>query len=191
MRGLITIVVLGLVALTAVAANGAQGPSLWLAQKSPVVVVGDGFKPGRTVTVTYASGTAHLRRTVTAGPKGSLRAVFGGTTFARCAGTKVAAGGAQLVVAPCSSPGGRPLLTGTLAGVVRGTAFLPHEHVQLVGRVSGAAPVTASVDAGAGGAFTGRVAVRRLACAEVFFSATGSLGSAATYTVAAPDCKAP
>ncbi len=191
MRGLITVVVLGAVGLTAVAANGAHGPSVWLAQKSPVVVVGSGFKAGRSVTVRYASGTAHLRRTVTVGPSGGLRTVFRGTVFARCAGAQVTAGGAELVVTPCSAPGGRPGLIGTLSGVVHGTAFLPHEHVQLEGRVSGQAPATASVDAGAAGTFTGRVPLRLLACAEVFYRATGSLGSAATYTVAAPDCKAP
>ena len=191
MRGLITIVALGFLALTAVAADGAQAPSVWLAQKSPVVVVGTGFKAGNAVRVTYASGALRRQRTVTAGSAGQVRAVFGGTTFARCRGAQLAAGGAELIVTPCSSPGGRPVLVGTLGGVVRGTAFLPHEHVQLLGRVSGQTPVTASVDAGAAGAFTGRVPVRRLACAEVFFRATGSLGSTATYTVAAPDCKAP
>ena len=152
MRGLITIVALGFLALTAVAADGAQAPSVWLAQKSPVVVVGTGFKAGNAVRVTYASGALRRQRTVTAGPAGQVRAVFGGTTFARCRGAQLAAGGAELIVTPCSSPGGRPVLVGTLGGVVRGTAFLPHEHVQLLGRVSGQTPVTASVDAGAAGA---------------------------------------
>ena len=191
MRGLITIVVLGFVALSAVAANGAQAPSVWLAQRSPVVVVGTGFKAGHAVRVTYASGTVQRRRTVLAGPSGQVRALFGATTFVRCTGAQVTAGGAELIVTPCSAPGGRPALIGTLSGVVSGTAFLPHEHVQLLGRLSGEAPVTASVDAGAAGTFTGRVPIRRLACAEVFFRATGSLGSAASFTVAAPDCKAP
>ena len=191
MRGLITIVVLGFVALTAVAANGAQGPSVWLAQKSPVVVVGTGFKAGRTVSVTYVSGLSHRRRTVTAGPAGQIRAVFGGTTFARCSGAQIAAGGAELIVSPCSAPGGRPTLIGTLSGIVSGRAFVPHEHVRLLGRVSGEEPVTAAVDAGPAGGFTGRLLVRRLACAEVFYRATGSLGSTATFTVATPDCKAP
>ena len=191
MRGFITAVVVGLVALTAVAANGAEGQSVWLAQKSPVTVVGGGFKAGRSVGVTYKVGAKRLHRTVTVGTAGTIRAVFRGVTFARCGGVQIVAGDASLTVRPCSAPGARPALTGTQSGIVRGTAFLPHERVQLLGRVSGEAPVTASLEAGAAGGFVGRVPVRRLACAEVFYRATGALGSAATYTVPAPDCKAP
>ena len=191
LRGLITSFAAGLVALTAVAANGAGGPTVWLAHKSPATVVGTGFGAGRNVAVTYTAGTKHLRRTVTAGPGGRIKAVFGGVSFARCGGVEIVAGDATLLVRPCSSPGGRPVLTGTQSGIVRGAAFVPREHVQLLGRVSGQAPVTASMDAGPAGAFVGRVPVRRVACAEVFYRATGSLGSTATFTVAAPDCKSP
>ncbi len=190
MRGLITAVLLGVVAFTAVAASGAAAPRVWLAQKSPAVVVGTGFKAGRSVAVTYASGAKHLRRTVTASSRGRIRAVFGGTRFARCSGVQIVAGDASLVVRSCAS-GGRPVLTGTLAGIVRGSSFLPHERVQLLARVSGQKPVSASFEAGSAGGFAGRVPVRMLACAEVFYRATGSLGSNATFTVAAPECKAP
>ena len=83
------------------------------------------------------------------------------------------------------------MLTGNQVGMVRGALFVPHEHVQLLGRVSGQTPVTVWFDAGSAGSFAGRVPVRLLACSEVFYRATGSLGSTATFTVPAPECKAP
>jgi hypothetical protein len=191
MRGLITGIAIGVVALTAVSANGASSQSVWLVQKSPATVAGSGFKAGRSVVVTYRTSTWHRQRTVTATAAGQITAVFRGVTFARCSGVQIAAGDAELIVRPCSSPGGRPVLLATQSGLVTGSKFLPHERVQLLGRASGQAPHSETVDAGPTGAFVERVPVQKLACAEIFYRATGALGSTASYTVPAPDCKAP
>ena len=104
MRGLITVLVLGVVALSAVAADGAQGPSVWLVQKSPATVAGTGFKAGRTVVVTYRTSAGRRQRAVTASAAGQITAVFRGVTFARCNGAQIVAGDASLVVRPCSAP---------------------------------------------------------------------------------------
>jgi hypothetical protein len=191
MRGFITGVVVGVVALSAVAANGAQGPSVWLVKKSPATVTGTGFKAGRSVVVTYRTSAWRRQRTVTASASGQINAAFAGVTFARCGGVQIVAGAAELIVRSCSSPGGRPLLLATQSGLVSGSKFLPHERVQLLGRTSGQEPVLETVQAGATGSFVQRVPVKKLACAETFYRATGALGSTATYTVTAPECKAP
>jgi len=190
MRFLLVIALLALVATAA--AVGSSRPRLLLVQASPVVVRGTGFVPGRGVAVTYSSGATRVRRVATAGTGGAVRVVFGGLRFDRCRGAKIQAPAAdEVVILPCSAPNGKPALSGTMNGVVRGVAFVPGEHVRVTGRVSDTNPVTAALDAGLAGTFVARLSLPRASCAEVFYRAVGSLGSAATFTVAAPACKAP
>jgi hypothetical protein len=190
MRFLPVIALLALVATAA--AVGSSRPRLLLVQASPVVVRGSGFTPGRAVAITYTSGATRLRRVATAGTGGAVRVVFGGLRFDRCRGAKIQAPAADdLLILPCSARNGKPALAGTMTGVVRGIAFVPGEHVRVTGRVSDTNPVTAAVDAGLEGTFVARLALPHAACAEIFYRAVGSLGSAATFTVAAPACKAP
>ena len=174
----------------AAVAGGTAQPIVRLVQASPVVVQGNGFKPGSSVTVRYVSGAARLRRAVTANRAGAFRVTFGGIVFARCKGLQLIAGPAALAVPTCSSPNGRPLLLGGLSGAVSGAAFVPGEHVVVTGRVSGAnaASVAAAV-AGSNGTFSTRLGLPHVQCAQVFYRAVGALGSQATFSVPAPACK--
>jgi hypothetical protein len=191
MRIALVSVVLALVP-AAVSAAGSTPPHVALVQAAPVVVAGGGFTPGHAVSVGYVSGAQHARREVRANAQGAVRAVFDGFAFVRCRGASVrAAGAAALVILPCSAPGGEPTVEGTIAGVVRGSAFVPGEHVVLMGRVSDADPVTTKLDAESDGSFATRLAVPRRECGELFLRAVGSLGSIATFTLARPDCKSP
>jgi hypothetical protein len=178
--------------LAAASAAGSSRPTLALVKASPVVVHGSGFTPGHVVSVTYASGTARVRRTATAGARGTVSAVFRGVTFSRCRGATIRAQtAAALVILPCSAPGGTPTLGGTIAGFVHGAAFVPGEHVRLTGRVSDTEPVTVTADAGAAGTFSAQLTIQHAACGELFVRAVGALGSTATFTAAAPACKTP
>src|SRR6476659_10132077 len=126
-----------LLLVCAAAAAGAESPRLTLLQASPVVVGGTGFTPGEKVSVRYTSGRTYLRRAVTATARGTVRVVFGGVTFVRCRGAAIRAEEtAEVVIRPCSVPDGRPRLSGTLTGLLRGVSFVPGEHVRLTGRVS-------------------------------------------------------
>jgi hypothetical protein len=181
-----------LVLVSSSAAAGAAAPRLTLLQASPVVVGGTGFTPGEKVSVGYTSGRTHLRRAATATARGTVRVVFGGVTFVRCRGAAIRAQEtAEVVILPCSVPNGRPRLSGTLTGLLRGVGFVPGEHVRLTGRVSDGDPVSATIDAGTSGAFVVRLPVQHAPCAELFYRAVGSLGSTATFSAAAPACKAP
>ena len=178
--------------VSAAAATGSPQPRIALVQASPVVVSGSGFAPGHTVTVTYASGSTRARRVATARALGVVRVVFKGLSFDRCRGATIQAPtAAELVILPCSAPNGKPSLAGAITGVVRGSAFVAGEHVRVTARVSDADPITQVVDADSGGTFVAHFALHRASCAEVFFRAVGSLGSAATLTLAAPACKSP
>jgi hypothetical protein len=190
MRYLLVTALIALV--TAAGASGSTRPHLALLQASPVAIGGTGFQPGRAVTVSYRAGTTTLRHVAKPGPGGRFTLVFRGVSFDRCRGASVrAAGAATLVVLPCSAPGGKPSIGGTIAGFVRGAAFVPGEHVRVTGRVSDADAVTASIDADAKGSFALRLALPSSRCGELFYRAVGSLGSAATFTFDGPDCKAP
>jgi hypothetical protein len=176
--------------LLATVAGGAGQPVVRLVQAAPVVIAGTGFKPGGSVTVRYVSGTARLRRAVTANGAGAFRVTFGGIVFARCKGLQLIAGSAALGVPTCSAPNGRPELRGALTGSVSGSAFVPGEHVMVTGRISGATPtsVAAAAVAAANGTFSTRLDLPHLHCAQVFYRAVGALGSQATFTVPAPEC---
>ncbi|MDX6475231.1 MAG: hypothetical protein QOH95_742 [Gaiellaceae bacterium] len=190
MRFVLVVVLLAL--SSAVAATGSTRPTIALVQASPVVVRGSGFAPGRAVAVTYASGATHARRIATAGAQGAVSVVFRGLRFDRCRGAKIHAQAASdLVILPCTAPNGRPHVSGTLAGLVRGVAFVPGEHVRVTVQVSDSDPVTATIDAGPTGDFAAQVPIKHAPCAEIFFRAVGSLGSTATFTAASPACKAP
>ena len=181
-----------LVLVFAAAAAGAGPPRLTLLQASPVVVGGTGFTPGQRVSVRYTSGATHLRPSATATVRGTVRVVFGGVTFVRCRGAAIRAQEtAEVVILPCSVPNGKPRLSGTLTGLLRGVSFVPGERVRITGRVSDSDPVSATLDAGSAGAFVVRLAVQHAPCAELFYRAVGSLGSTATFSAAAPACKAP
>jgi hypothetical protein len=175
--------------MSAAVAGGAAQPAVRLVQASPVVVAGTGFKPGTNVTVRYVSGTARLRRAVTANRAGSFRATFAGVVFSRCRGLQLVAGPASLGVPTCSAMNGRPRLLGSLSGSVSGAAFVPGEHVVLTGRVSGANTTAAAAVATAAGTFSTRLDLPHMQCAEVFYRAVGALGSQATFSVPAPECK--
>jgi hypothetical protein len=187
------LVVTALIALvTAAGASGSTRPQVSLLQAAPVAIGGTGFQPGRAVTVTYRAGTTTLRRVAKPGPGGRFTLVLRGVSFDRCRGASVRATGAEaLVVLPCSAPGGKPSIGGTIAGFVRGAAFVAGEHVRVTGRVGDADPVTTSVDAAANGSFALRLDLPSSRCGELFYRAVGSLGSAATSTFDGPDCKAP
>jgi hypothetical protein len=187
MRATVAALALALVCTTA--ADGSQRPVLRLAQASPVIVTGMHFRALRAVDVHYRSGAVDLRRSVAAGRNGAFRLVLRGTSFTRCRGVRLAAGSAALVVPACSAPSGRPSLSGHLAGLVRGSAFVPGEHVTLTARASGEPAVGGSAEADATGSFVTRLRVPAAACAEVFYRAVGALGSRATLSVDAPDCK--
>jgi hypothetical protein len=175
--------------LAAAVAGGAAQPVVRLVQASPPVVAGTGFKPGSNVTVRYVSGPARLRRVVVATRAGAFRVTFGGVVFARCKGLQLTAGPAALGVPACSAPNGRPLLLGGLTGAVSGAAFVPGEHVVVTGRVSGANAAVAPAVAGPDGKFSARLDLPHVQCAQVFYRAVGSLGSQATFSVPAPECK--
>ncbi len=68
-------------------------------------------------------------------------------------------------------------------------AFLPHERVLVVGRLSGEQQAAQSVSAAADGTFLVSLPLRATAYAEAFYRARGSLGSTATVTLSAPACK--
>jgi hypothetical protein len=76
-----------------------------------------------------------------------------------------------------------------VAGLIRGSAFVPGEHVALTARASGEPAVGGRATADAAGSFVTRLQVSAAACAEVFYRAVGALGSKATLSVDAPDCK--
>jgi hypothetical protein len=187
MRATVAAVALALVCATA--ADGSQKPVLRLVQASPVVVTGTHFRARRVVDVRYRSGSIDVRRSVVAGRNGSFRLLLHGISFTRCRGLSLAAGSAALVVPACTAPSGRPSLAGHVAGLIRGNAFVPGEHVALSARVSGEPPVSGSATADASGSFVTRLQVPAAACAEVFYRAVGGLGSQATLSVDAPDCK--
>src|SRR4051812_25716578 len=187
-----TVVTLVLVLVAAAAAAGSGGPRVTLLQPSPVVVAGVGFAPGRAVAVGYVSGAHRARRIAHADAHGRVRAVFKALVFERCRGLTLRAGAApRLVVLPCSAPGGKPVVAATVAGLVRGSAFVPGEHVVVSGRVSDTDPVTAKLDAAGDGTFAVHLVLPAHRCGELFVRATGSLGSAATFTFSGPDCKGP
>jgi hypothetical protein len=162
---------------------------VWLVKASPVVAAGNGFAPGRTVTVAYRAGAVRRHVTTRANAQGAFRATFAGVAFKRCAGAAVTAGAAELVVQPCTSAGSSPSLSAGRLGFVRGRSFVPREQVIVTGRVSGDAPSKQTVTAGADGSFSLQVPLHTRACAEAFFLAQGSLGSRATVTLSAPACK--
>jgi hypothetical protein len=180
---------IALVLVGAAAADGSQQRTVRLVQASPVIVVGSHFGALRTLTVRYRSGAVDLHQSVHTGRNGAFRVAFGGTTFTRCRGLNVAAGGVALIVPSCTAPSGRPALTGHLAGLVRGRAFVPGERIALTARASGEAAVTGSAQADATGSFVTHLDLPAAACAEVFYRAVGALGSQATVSVDAPDCK--
>jgi hypothetical protein len=175
--------------LLATVAGGAGQPTIRLVQASPVVIVGNGFKPGSKVMVRYVSGAAKLRRAVVASRAGAFRVTFGGIVFARCKGLQLIAGSAAMGVPSCLAPNGKPQLLGALSGAVSGAAFVPGEHVTLTGRVSGAdALADASVVASADGTFQARLDLPHEHCAQVYYRAVGALGSQAAFSVPAPEC---
>lgn len=179
-------------ALLAVGAAAPAPAHLQLVQASPVVVAGTGFAPGRSVTVGYRSGAQQARRTARADRSGRVRVAFKGVTFARCRGASIRAASAPaLVVLPCTVPGGRPTVAATIAGLVRGSAFVPGEHVALTARISDADPVTAKLDAAADGSFSAQLRLPSSRCGELFVRASGSLGSVATFSFAGPACRNP
>ena len=179
-------------ALLALAAGGSAPPHLQLAQAAPVVVVGTGFAPGRSVTVAYRAGTQQAQRVARADRNGRLRVAFHGLSFDRCRGASIrAAGATALVVLPCGVPGGRPTVSATIAGLVRGSAFVPGEHVSVTARVSDTDPVTAKLDAGGDGSFATQLRLPSSRCGELFVRASGSLGSVAAFSFAGPACKNP
>jgi hypothetical protein len=92
---------------------------------------------------------------------------------------------------PCTAPGSRPHLDGDLTGLVSGGAFAPREAVTVTARVSGQDPVDASATASLAGAFTLTMPIKVPRCADVFFSARGALGSTATFSTPAPNCRQP
>src|SRR4051812_40898499 len=142
-----------LLALVAAAAAAGSPPArLALVQASPVTIAGAGFQSGHAVTVSYVSGAQHGRRVVRASAQGGVRVVFQTLAFDRCRGATVRAGAAPLLlVLPCSTPGGKPTIGGTLGGFVRGSAFVPEEHVTVTGRASGSGPVTRNLAAATDG----------------------------------------
>lgn len=189
MRAYVLPVAVALAAVSAGASWSTAGPSVWLAQASPVVAVGSGFAPGTTVQVSYRSGSIRRERAVVVPASGRVRVVFGGVAFQRCRGAEVNAAAAALVVRPCNVAGGRPSLAAPRVGLVRGSAFLPHERVVVLGRLSGETQAAQSVTAAADGTFLVSLPLRATACAEAFYRAQGSLGSVATVTLSAPACK--
>jgi hypothetical protein len=190
MRRLVLTAVIALV--TAAGAAGSTRPQVALLQASPVAIGGTGFQPGRAVTVTYSVGSKRITRVAKPGARGGFTLVLRGVSFDRCRGASVrAAGAAALVVLPCTAPGGKPSIGGTIAGFVRGAAFVPGEHVRVTGRVSDADPVTAIVDAAENGSFALRLDLPSSRCGELFYRAVGSLGSTATFTFDGPACKTP
>ncbi len=189
MRAYVVAAALGLAAVWAGASGSTPGPTVWLAQASPLVVVGSGFTPGTPVRVSYGSGAVQRQRPVVVSANGRLRAVFAGVGFQRCRGAEVEAGAAALVVRPCNVPGGRPSIAAPRVGLVRGSAFLPYERVVVVGRLSGEQQAAQAVSAAADGTFVISLPLRATACAEAFYRAQGALGSTATVTLSAPACK--
>jgi hypothetical protein len=74
-------------------------------------------------------------------------------------------------------------------GSVLGSAFVPGERVRVTARTGAADPVAAVVEAGTTGRFAARLHLPSAQCADVFYRAVGALGSRATFTLTAPDCK--
>ncbi len=180
-------VVAAIVSLTVVSvATGAAGaPVLRLARANPVVLAGTGFAPLRRVTVTYGT---HKAVTVTT-RAGSFRIGFS-LRFVRCAGATASAGDAVLRVPPCASAAPRLSYGFESGGTVRGQNFVPYERVQVSGRAGGSA-FSSVGNADSAGRFAQRITAPSIRCAEVFVRATGALGSRATVSRAAPDCKSP
>ena len=67
--------------------------------------------------------------------------------------------------------GARPVVAAPRVGLVRGSAFLPHERVLVVGRLSGEQQAAQSVSAAADGTFLVSLPLRATACAEAFYRA--------------------
>jgi hypothetical protein len=185
------IVSLGIVAAAGEAAAG--GPVLRLVRADPVVLTGAGFAPGKPVAVTYGMRKA----VVVTSPTGRFRIAFA-LRFVRCAGATASAtaspagpvGDAVLRVPPCASAAPRLLYGFESGGMVRGQNFVPYERVHLSGRVA-SSDFSSTGSADSAGRFAQRVTLPSERCAEVFVKATGALGSRASVSRAAPDCKSP
>jgi hypothetical protein len=83
-------------AALAVAASAALagGPArVRLADRSPAVVSGSGFHPQERVRVVVSSGSALLRKTVTAGARGAFVARWDRSLPTGCVGTEISAKG--------------------------------------------------------------------------------------------------
>ena len=180
-------VVAAIVSLAIVSAAGATagGPVLRLVRAHPVVLAGTGFAPLRRVSVTYGTHKAVALPT----RAGRFRIAFS-LRFVRCAGATASAGDAVLRVLPCASAAPRLIFGFESGNTVRGQNFVPYERVQVSGR-AGDSAFSSVGNADATGRFAQGVSVPRVRCAEVFVRATGALGSRATITRAAPDCKSP
>ena len=184
-------VVAAVVSLAVVsAAGGAAGkPVLRLVRAEPVVLAGTGFAPAERVTIVYGARKTVVRTT----RAGTFRVGFA-VTFVRCAGATARAGGpageAVLRIPPCATGAPRLLYGFESAATVRGLNFVPYERVRLSGRV-GSSDFSSVGNADSAGRFAQHVSVPSERCAEVFVRATGALGSRATVSRAAPDCKAP
>jgi hypothetical protein len=180
-------VVAAVVSLAVVsAAGGAAGrPVLRLVRADPVVLTGTGFAPLKRVTVRFGTRKAVIVTT----RAGSFRLGFA-LKFVRCAGATASAGGAVLRVPPCASAAPRLFYGFESAGTVRGQNFVPYERVQVSGR-AGSSAFSSVGNADGSGRFAQHISVPSVRCAEVFVRAIGALGSSASVSRAAPDCKSP
>ncbi len=185
MRSLGVAVAVVSLAIVSAAGGAADVPVLRLVRADPVVLTGAGFAPLKRVTVTYGT---HRAVAVTT-RAGSFRVGFA-LRFVRCAGATAGAGDAVLRVPPCASAAPRLLYGFESADTVRGQNFVPYERVQVSGR-AGSWAFSSVGTADASGRFAQHIGVPRLRCAEVFVRATGALGSKASASRAAPDCKSP
>ncbi len=185
MRSLGVAVAVVSLAIVSAAGGAADVPVLRLVRADPVVLTGAGFAPLKRVTVTYGT---HRAVAVTT-RAGTFRVGFA-LRFVRCAGATAGAGDAVLRVLPCASAAPRLIFGFESGNTVRGQNFVPYERVQVSGRAGGSA-FSSVGNADSAGRFAQRITAPSMRCAEVFVRATGALGSRATVSRAAPDCKSP
>jgi hypothetical protein len=186
------LVLAGLLSLVLVATAAAgPRPSVWIAKAAPTSIAGSGFAARSRVTVSYSSAGERTTRRVVTNALGGFLTILPGASFSRCSGAVVTAGKAVLRVLPCASPGGLPRVDGNVSGVVSGNAFVPREVVTITARVSGKDPQDAVATAGPSGGFTIDMHLQTPRCASVFFRARGALGSTATFSTPAPNCRQP